>query len=86
MAWAACYQVPGPSTAIVRVACALHPRTRRTWVTNGLAHARNWHRNQDSVPVSADAVYVFRDLARCANKRGVAPAPGPGALAGELAY
>lgn len=39
-----------------------------------------WHRNQDGAPVSADAVYVFRDLQRCANKRGggaASPRPAP---------
>ena len=34
-----------------------------------------WHRNQDGAPVSADSVYVFRDLQRCANKRSAAAAP-----------
>lgn len=46
-----------------------------------------WHRNQDGSPVPADEVCVFRDLPRCANKRGAAaaragPAPAP-AEAGE---
>ncbi len=35
--------------------------------------------------MAADSVYVFRDLGRCANKRGAAAAPGP-AQGPELAY
>jgi hypothetical protein len=49
------------------------------------ASRRTWHRNQDGAPVAADSVYVFRDLGRCANKRGAAAAPGP-AQGPELAY
>jgi len=52
---------------------------------NPCASRRTWHRNQDGAPVAADSVYVFRDLGRCANKRGAAAAPGP-AQGPELAY